>query len=81
LLKGNTTRRQILAAILRDADEAGVGWASMLKTKKFLEDDVSPSEDYAHHLKSLKAGGRVEITYADPQRGGTAKTLRVVSMS
>ena len=53
----------------------------MLKTKKFLEDDVSPSEDYAHHLKSLKAGGRVEITYADPQRGGTAKTLRVVSMS
>lgn len=68
----------------RVADEADVGWATMLKTKKYVDEELAPAENYARQvalLKSLRAGDRVEITYNDSQRGGLVRTQRVVSMS
>lgn len=83
LPKGDETRRKLLA-LLRTADDADVGWATMLKTKRFLEDEVTAAEDYNRQvnlIKLLQAGDRVEVTYNDPMRGGLVKTFRIVSQS
>ena len=83
LPRGGDARHKLLAA-LKEADEADLGWATILKTKRFVEEDLEASEGYSRQvtlLKSLQAGDRVEIGYHDSQRAGYVKTVRVVSHS
>lgn len=83
LPKGDAGRRKLLAA-LKEADEADVSWATMLNTKKYMDEATSATDEYSRQvnlIKALKAGDRVEIVYNDPMRGGEVKTVRIVSDS
>jgi len=83
LPKGSAERKELLA-VLKVADDAQTDWATMIKTKQYVDEELAPAANYSKQVsivKSLQAGDKVEVTYNDNQRGGLVKTLRVVSMS
>lgn len=83
LPKGSAERKALLA-VLREADEADTGWATMLQTQKYVTEELAPADNYSKQvslLKSLQKGDKVEITYYDSQRGGAVQTVRVVTWS
>jgi len=47
----------------------------------FAEDEPLSNDRLVDLMRSLKKGDRVEITYADKQKGGSATVTRVVAMS
>lgn len=80
---GSEERKQLLS-VLAATDEAQTGWSSLLDTQKMLDDEDSKQDDFRTMLsvlKTLRKGDKVEISYIDPQRGGSVSTIRPVETS